>query len=81
MSATTASQSAPRPPRTLSTGVVEMIRPLKYTDGRAIEYFTLKQFRKQFTKAEYQTEIRKLNRRQKISNTAQEKAIERANVC
>lgn len=54
-----------------------MSRPMKYSGDRALQYFTLKEFRRQFTKAEYQAEIRQLNRRQKISNTAQEKARQR----
>ena len=78
MSSANTSQSATQAPRTLSTGVVEMTRPMKYTsDTRQLEYLTLKQFRKSFTRAEYDSAIKQLNRRQKISNTAQEKARQR----
>jgi len=57
-----------------------MNRPIKYTGERQITYLTLKEYRSSFTKVEYTTEIKKLNRSQRISNTAQEKAKERKRV-
>lgn len=80
MSSSSAPVSA-SPAPALSRPLVEMVRPLKYTStDRQLEYLTIKLTRSQFSRDEYQRAIKSLNRRQKISNTAQEKKRERERI-
>jgi len=68
-------------PATNSRPLVEMSRPMKYTStNRILQYETIKLTRSSFTRAEYQRAIKELNRRQKISNTAVEKAKQRERI-